>query len=98
MTDVGAALLKLLADSPGEWEYAPVCEGLRHLPTGVLLAPSIPGRVVLLARGESRTAVLSDDDHAALYRHALPLVERGRTGERVSHHAVLCELLKLEPK
>ncbi len=95
MTDIGSALLQLLIGSPGEWEYAPGCDGLRHPPTGILLSPATPDVVVLLAAGELRTIVLSAEDHAGLYRALLPVIERHKRSVGETDRAVMAKLLKL---
>ncbi len=96
MSDIGAALRALLDDHPDEWEYAPMSEGVRHVPTGIIVAPSIEGRVVIAAEGESRVNVLSHADHVLLYSKILPIVAEHKRRLRGDDATVLRKLLNLK--
>lgn len=93
LTPIGSALLALLRDHPEEWEFAPICEGVRHTPTGILVTPSIENHVILHATNGVCSGVLSTRDEAALYAASSRVLVAFKGGHRKSHVEVLNKLL-----
>lgn len=99
MSDIGRALLNLLVERPGEWDY-PAEDVLRHLPTGIYLTPyyltGSQKHLVYVQRGTSLTDALTDADHAALYPVASARVATYKATRPTDSVSVLRALLKLD--
>lgn len=98
MSDIGSRILQLLTEFPGDWEYASICHGLRHTPTGLGVAPSVPGRVLIYSGMSNCTELLSDTDHEPIRAVVDPVVERHRLVSRAGLESHLRQTLGLEEK
>jgi len=95
MTPIGSALLRLLVGTPGDWVFTAAFDGVRHK-TGVILATGSKDCVIVVYDTEYCSDVLSDEDHAALYRQVAPMIDAAKATRVDQHKTLLASVLHLE--
>jgi hypothetical protein len=97
MSEIGAGILQLLVGHPDEWDYSHE-DAVVHTRTKICIAPSVPDQIVIRAGGQDRSAALTPEDHAGIYRQVVKMLAARRADQSRDHKLYLSRLLNPDPQ